>query len=221
VSVSKSGKAKEAEGLYREWILSGAGGSVEGVARGVRGLHRAAELGPVGALADLGDAYRMGRLVPVDDGAAYGLYKRAAEGGNVVAMGNVGSCLWDGRGVGADRKSGLQWFIKAAEHGFSVAMYKLGRLYEEGGEVEVDTKVALVWHRKAALRGHAGSMARIGCALAGSDPRTAAVWFKRAAAWGDVDAMLCWEGCMTSCAIPRAPLLGTGGQPRAVVWRGE
>jgi hypothetical protein len=225
VSVSKARKAEEAEVLYRESLLSGADGSLESFARGVRGLQRAAELGHVRALADLGDAYRMGCCVPVDEGAAFRLYKRAADGGNVVAMDNVGWCLWAGRGVRTDRKSGLQLFIKSAEHGFSGAIYNARRIHEGGDGVEIGTKVALAWHgvgkqRFGGMPGRwRGSRALMLGVIRGQRPfrsrgqrhvETSTLWFL-------------WEGCMTRvrapCATPRARLLGAGGQRGAAICR--
>jgi TPR repeat protein len=63
----------------------------------------------------LGQCYKDGTGVAVDDAACFVWYKRAADAGHVKAQSCVGECYRDGRGVAQDDAAAYKWFKRAAD----------------------------------------------------------------------------------------------------------
>lgn len=84
--------------------------------------------GDTDALFNMGQAYRLGRGVPLDPKAAIDYYRRAAEKGHVAATANLGITLWQqGR-----KTEGLTQLRTAADLGDLRASYVLGVATFEG-----------------------------------------------------------------------------------------
>ena len=100
-----------------------------------------AEAGDPDALFNLGQAYRLGRGVPLDMGRAEALYARAAQAGHVQAADTYGLMLFqDGR-----REAALPYVQAAARRGDPRAQYLLGIAHFNGDLVARD------WVRAYAL----------------------------------------------------------------------
>ena len=89
---------------------------------------RPAARGDADALFNMGQAYRLGRGVPLDPKAAIDYYRRAAEKGHVAATANLGITLWqEGR-----KTEALTQLRTAADRGDLRASYVLGVATFEG-----------------------------------------------------------------------------------------
>ena len=78
---------------------------------------RAAALGHLGAMVDLGIACEGGRGVPRDAAAAAGWYRKAADGGHARATLNLGVLHAEGRGVRRDAAEAARLYALAAARG--------------------------------------------------------------------------------------------------------
>ena len=76
---------------------------------------RAAALGHLGAMVDLGIACEGGRGVPRDAAAAAGWYRKAADGGHARATLNLGVLHAEGRGVRRDAAEAARLYAEAAD----------------------------------------------------------------------------------------------------------
>lgn len=79
--------------------------------------ERAAALGHLGAMVDLGIACEGGRGVPRDAAAAAGWYRKAADGGHARATLNLGVLHAEGRGVRRDAAEAARLYALAAARG--------------------------------------------------------------------------------------------------------
>ena len=83
--------------------------------------ERAAALGHLGAMVDLGIACEGGRGVPRDAAAAAGWYRKAADGGHARATLNLGVLHAEGRGVRRDAAEAARLYALAAARGDATA----------------------------------------------------------------------------------------------------
>jgi cell division protein FtsN len=103
--------------------------------------RKAAVAGDPDAQFNLGQAYKLGRGVPVDMGMAESWYRKAAQQGHVQASDNYGLALFqDGKPTEA-----LPWLEKSAARGEARAQLVLGTMLFNGDSVERD------WVRAYAL----------------------------------------------------------------------
>lgn len=94
------------------------------------------------------------------------------------------------RDVYGDSAKSLKWFKDAANQGNVFAQYELGKLYMEGGAaVTADAQAAKKWLSLAANNGRIGGAAFAMFGLE-EQPEEKLKWLRRAAEWGDIDAML-------------------------------
>jgi len=100
-----------------------------------------AEAGNADAQFNLGQAYKLGRGVPVNAATAQSWYQKAARQGHEQAQVNVGLLLYNG----GRRQEALPWIRKAAELGDPRAQYILGTELFNGDLVGKD------WPRAYAL----------------------------------------------------------------------
>ena len=132
--------------------------------------------------------------------------RKAAEQGDADAQNALGDAYSNGRGVRRDDTQGFLWYRKAAEQGLAGAQNRLGWLYHGGHGVPQDNVKAVSWLRKAAEQGHASGQFLLGNAYhygiglpedlwrAGThDYARAVVWYRLAAAQGNIDASLALE----------------------------
>jgi TPR repeat protein len=112
---------------------------------------RAATLGSVGALENLGALYANGQGVPKDIPHAMILFRKAADQGRVNSELNLGKMYDETK----DFAQAAIWYRKAAEHGDTEAANNLGSLYYNGLGVPENNQEAIFWFKKAAAAGNA------------------------------------------------------------------
>jgi TPR repeat protein len=98
---------------------------------------------------NLGQAYRLGRGVPVDLAAAKGWLEKAAKAGHLDAETTLGLLLFDS----GDHATGIQWLKKAAERGEPRAMLVYGTALFNGDSVTRDPLMAYAYVSRAAAQG--------------------------------------------------------------------
>jgi TPR repeat protein/serine/threonine protein kinase len=125
-------------------------------------FRRAADVGNVRAMNNLGWCYYNGRGVVQDFDEAVIWYRRAADAGDETAMNDLGRCYYNGRGVVQDFDEAVIWYRRAADTGNAAAMYNLGRCYYNGRGVAQDFDEAARWYRRAADAGNAAAMFNLG-----------------------------------------------------------
>jgi TPR repeat protein len=108
-----------------------------------------ASKGDADAAFNLGQAYRLGRGVPVDLAAAKGWLEKAAKAGHLDAETTLGLLLFDS----GDHSAGIQWLKKAAERGEPRAMLVYGTALFNGDSVTRDPLMAYAYVSRAAAQG--------------------------------------------------------------------
>ncbi len=94
----------------------------------------------------------------------------------------------------ADVGTAVRMLQLAAGRGHAPSQFALARLYAKGWGVPADRATAVRWLRAAADQGYAPAQAQLAYAWLGGlgglapDPAQALVWFRRAAAQGDLEA---------------------------------
>lgn len=112
-----------------------------------------ASAGDPDAQFNLGQAYKLGRGVPLDPAAALDWYRKAAGAGHEQAQATLGLLLFQG----AQREEAMTWLKKAADQGEPRAQYVVGTAYFNGDLLPKD------WARAYALMTRAKA-ANIGAA---------------------------------------------------------
>lgn len=102
---------------------------------------------------NLGQAYKLGRGVPMDTNAALDWYRKASAGGHEQAQATLGLLLFQN----GQREEAMTWLKKAADQGEPRAQYVVGTAYFNGDLLAKD------WARAYALMTRAKS-ANIGAA---------------------------------------------------------
>ncbi|MFZ5704245.1 MAG: SPOR domain-containing protein [Pseudomonadota bacterium] len=87
-----------------------------------------AEAGEPDAQFNLGQAYKLGRGVPVDQAQALSWYRKAAASGHEQAQALLGLMLFQG----GQREEAMTWLRKAADRGEGRAQYVVGTAYFNG-----------------------------------------------------------------------------------------
>ncbi|MEO5772581.1 MAG: SPOR domain-containing protein [Sphingomicrobium sp.] len=108
-----------------------------------------AEGGDVDAQFNLGQAYRLGRGVPVNLAAAQTWLLRAAEKDHLDAQTTLGLLLFDS----GNRTGGLRWLRTAAEKGDPRALLVYGTALYNGDDVPRDPVLAYAYVSRAAAQG--------------------------------------------------------------------
>jgi hypothetical protein len=98
---------------------------------------------------NLGQAYRLGRGVPVDLSSAKTWLEKAARAGHLDAETTLGLLLFDS----GDHAGGIQWLKKAAERGEPRAMLVYGTALYNGDSVRSDPVMAYAYVSRAAAQG--------------------------------------------------------------------
>ncbi|MBL4846034.1 MAG: SEL1-like repeat protein [Planctomycetes bacterium] len=157
-------------------------------------FRRAAELGDVRAMLDLGTLLSNERRVTKDPTLAAKWYRRAAEAGNADGMYKLAVVLQKGLGVPQDEAQAAEWSRRAADQGCVEAMYQRGILFEQGLRVPKDEAQAADWYRRAGEQGNVKALLNLGVMLLRgqgipSDEARAKELFRRAAKRGNARAM--------------------------------
>jgi len=108
-----------------------------------------AEKGDADASFNLGQAYRLGRGVPTNLGAAQTWFERAAEKGHVDAQATLGLLLFQN----GDQSGGLKWLKAAAEQGEARALLVYGTALFNGDNVTQDPILGYAYVSRAAAQG--------------------------------------------------------------------
>ena len=108
-----------------------------------------AEAGDADAAFNLGQAYRLGRGVPISLAASQTWLERAARKGHLDAQTTLGLLLFNG----GNRVSGLRWLRTAAEHGEPRALLIYGTALFNGDGVVRDPVRAYAYVSRAAAQG--------------------------------------------------------------------
>ena len=105
--------------------------------------------GDADAAFNLGQAYRLGRGVPVDLSVAKTWLEKAARAGHLDAETTLGLLLFDS----GDHSGGIQWLKKAAQRGEPRAMLVYGTALFNGDSVPRDPLMAYAYVSRAAAQG--------------------------------------------------------------------
>jgi TPR repeat protein len=116
-----------------------------------------AEKGDADAAFNLGQAYRLGKGVPLDLAQAQGWLERAARKGHVDAQSTLGLLLFqNGNQVGA-----MRWLKGAADAGEPRALLMVGTALYNGDGVPADPVTAYAYVSRAAAQGLAPAQATL------------------------------------------------------------
>ncbi len=120
--------------------------------------RRAADGGSLEAFIRMGQRYRKGRGVEVNDTTAMHWFQRAADKNYAPAQDHLGWMLTKGRGCEQDHAAAARLFRRAADQRFHQARYNLGQLLRDGhGFPAPDPIQAAMWFELAANAGHDGA----------------------------------------------------------------
>ncbi|GAA3885884.1 hypothetical protein GCM10022276_01190 [Sphingomonas limnosediminicola] len=108
-----------------------------------------AERGDVDAAFNLGQAYRLGRGVPINLAAAKNWFERAAKKGHVDAQTTLGLLLFEN----GDREAGIKWLKTASDKGDARAMLVYGTALFNGDAVKRDRVLGYALVSRAAAQG--------------------------------------------------------------------
>src|SRR4051812_11872009 len=108
-----------------------------------------AEHGDADAAFNLGQAYRLGRGVPINLSAAKTWFERAASKGHVDAQTTLGLLLFQN----GDQAEGLKWLKAAAEEGEPRALLVYGTALFNGDNVTQDPILGYAYVSRAAAQG--------------------------------------------------------------------
>ncbi|UZO03508.1 uncharacterized protein OCT59_023915 [Rhizophagus irregularis] len=127
------------------------------------GLYqKAADLGNVLGITDLGSCYKYGIGTVVDKKKAFELNQKAADLGNTYGINNLGHCYQNGIGIDIDKKKAFELYQKAADLGNLSGIYNLGNCYKNGIGIDIDKKKAFELYQKAADLGDSPGMSNLG-----------------------------------------------------------
>lgn len=118
-------------------------------AAAVREWRPAADKGDADAQFNMGQAYRLGRGVPVDLAIARSWFQKAAAKGHAQAQANYGLILYEA----GKRSEALTWIKKASDRGDPRAQYVLGIELTNGDLIARDWPRAYALMTRAAAQG--------------------------------------------------------------------
>ncbi len=153
---------------------------------------RAAALGYIPAIYNIGIIYRDGMGMNVDYAEATRYLKQAAEQGYANAQNALAVMILDGTAEGAYDLA-INWLTRAANQNLAEAQFNLGMLYLQGTGMSQNLNLAAAWFAEADELNHHESQYMLGLFyLKGigviQDKDTAIHLFRRAAAQGHTDA---------------------------------
>ena len=116
-----------------------------------------ADAGDQDAAFNLGQAYRLGKGVAADSGAAKRWFEKAARGGHLDAQVSLGLLLFDN----GDRAAALVWLQRAAARGEPRALLVTGTALFNGDGVKRDPVLGYAYVSRAAAQGLAPAKATL------------------------------------------------------------
>lgn len=117
-------------------------------------LKKAADMGHIEAIANLGVMYCHGFGVEKNIEKAIMCFEKAADEGNTIAMNNLGRMYLTGEKIPKDETKAFKWLGMAAIQGDAEAKYNIGVMYLNGTGCEKDETQALYMFEQAANQGH-------------------------------------------------------------------
>lgn len=177
-------RAGDAEALYKlgQIYCEGAVGIDKDAREAIQYFTKAAEEGNTDAEFAIGNMYRQGNGVAIDDQKAFHWLFKAANNGHADAQYQVG--LYYESGTMEDKDMAILCFRDAAQGGNEAAQLKLGICYKEGNGVTQDYEESLYWLNQAAAGNYQamllmGEMYLSGLGVA-CDEDEALKWFQKA-----------------------------------------
>ena len=144
--------------LSAQSVRAGIDAWQKGDAAAAAGIWRPlAEKGDADAAFNLGQAYRLGKGVPLDLAQAQNWLERAARKGHVDAAATLGLLLFQN----GNRVSGMRWLKAAAEAGEPRALLMVGTAMYNGDGVPQDSIRAYAYVSRAAAQGLAPAKATL------------------------------------------------------------
>ena len=154
---------------------------------------KAADLGNLSGMCNLGRCYELGDGIGVNKQKAFELYQKVADLGFAYGIYYLGRCYKKGIGTNIDTKKAFELYKKAADLGHLYGMNNLGCCYDGGIGTDVNKQKAFELFQKAANLGN--DMAQYNIALMyksgdGIEKNVdqAIYWFKKSAEQGDQEA---------------------------------
>ena len=102
----------------------------------------------------LGDMFRRGKGVPIDNTMARKWYNKAADQDDAKGQFSLGIMYYRGLGVTQDYAKAIEWYHKSAEQGYADAQMWLGYIYYLGPKAYRNLDKAKTWYSTAADQGH-------------------------------------------------------------------
>jgi serine/threonine protein kinase len=145
--------------LGKELYAQAVAARQDGEAKASDLLDKAAKLGDIHAMVDLGVGLTEGDHADFESAIKW--FLKAADKGSTDAMLNLGGLYYLGNGVPEDLGRALYWYNQAAQGGNPAAMYNLGNMYANGHGVAKDTSKAMDFYAKSAARGNTLAKTRL------------------------------------------------------------
>lgn len=137
----------------------------------------------------LGNAYRQGQGVDIDEVEAFTWYDKAAKAGHVQGQYALAVMYDQGLGTRHNDKEALRWYLAAAKAGDAASQFNLANMIRDGRGCPADAKVAEQWYKKAAAQGEAAALFCLGAlSETGGDRDKALDFYRQAAAQGVAEA---------------------------------
>jgi hypothetical protein len=108
-----------------------------------------AEAGDADAMFNMGQAYKLGRSVPMDKAIARDWYRKAATKGHLPAQANLGILLFQA----GEKAEAAQWLKTAADRGEMRAQYVLGVAHWNGDGVPRSLPLAYAYLARSSAQG--------------------------------------------------------------------
>ena len=160
-----------------------------------RNYQRAADLGDMYAVTNLGWLAVYGLNGPADVEKGRALFEKAANAGNHSAQASLAFLYRDGYGgVEKNSQEAIKWYQRAADQGNAIALGNLGWFYREGVGVERDYNKSVEYYRKGADAGDLSSISAMGYAAQNGlgipqNYDEARSWYEKGANAGDAYSM--------------------------------
>lgn len=158
----RKNEAKAAEYNDKGYVLATGRGKKINYAKALKWFKKAARLGDLNAMNNIGATYERNIGVKQDYRKAMKWYLKAAGFENACAMSNIGNLYEQGLGVAVDYALARKWYEKASRRGETYATVKLGYLYEDGRGVKKDYAKALALYQEAAAKGSRDGISYLG-----------------------------------------------------------
>ena len=133
---------------------NGLHGLVPSHKKAARLYQRAADLGDVLAMHNLGFLYERGEGIKLDLKKTVKYWRMAAEQGMASAQYNLGTSYERGEGVAQDYAEAARLYKLAADQGHTKAEYNLGVMYYCGNGFARDIAEGIFWLKRAAAKGN-------------------------------------------------------------------